>query len=426
MTLSVIGLNHNTAPVEVREKIAFSNHHLKSAYNDLAKLKNIDETVIVSTCNRTEIYYYHTDNQDDQIVQWLHQFHQINDGDLKPHLFFYNDNDATEHLFKVCSGLDSLVLGEPQILGQMKTAFSDAAKFKSIQKYLSKLFQHAFTVAKQVRTDTEIGANPVSVAFAAVTLSKQIFGELNKQTALMIGAGETIELAVRHLKKNNIGSIIIANRTIEKAEDICKIAGGEAIGINQIPDYLHKADIIISSTASQLPILGKGAVESALIKRKFKPIFMVDIAVPRDIEQEVETLDDVFLYTVDDLKEVIEENQRSRQQAALQAESIIVEHVKDFEKWLKSLDAVDTIMELRQHITQVSEDLIKTCLKQADKGKSTEDILRQYSLSLCNKLLHQPTMHLRQAAKDNDLNTIETTKKLFNLSQKNANNKSNN
>jgi glutamyl-tRNA reductase len=418
MTLSIIGLNHNSAPVDIREKIAFSPEQLSLAYQALNKIDQVEESVIVSTCNRTEIYCYHNDNVDQQIVQWLNQFHNIKHNILAPHLYYHQDSYATEHLFRVCSGLDSLVLGEPQILGQIKSAFSDANQSKSIKKHLSKLFHHAFSVAKQVRTDTEIGANPVSVAFAAVTLSKQIFGELSKQTALMIGAGETIELAVRHLKKNNIGSLIIANRTIKKAQKICDIVGGKAIGIDQIPNYLHQADIIISSTASQLPILGKGAVESALKKRKYKPMFMVDIAVPRDIEQEVEDIDDVFLYTVDDLKEVIEENQRSRQQAALQAEKIITEHVKEFDKWLKSLDAVETITQLRSHMNTLAEELLQLSLKQIDKGKTTEEVLRHFSNNLTNKVLHNPTIQLRQAARDDCLDVIDATKILFDLNNR--------
>ena len=415
MTLSVLGLNHKTAPVDVREKIAFSPEQITAAYQSLNELSSIEECVIVSTCNRTEIYCFHHDPVNEQIVQWLHHFHQIDRDDLGNYLYQHHDNQVSEHLFKVCSGLDSLVLGEPQILGQMKTAFSTAENHQSVKKHLSKLFHHAFSVAKQVRTDTAIGANPVSVAFAAVSLAKQIFGDLEQQTALMIGAGETIELAVRHLNKNHIGGLIVANRTLEKAEKLCEIAGGEAIAIKQIPQYLPKADIIISSTASQLPILGKGAVESALKKRKYKPMFMVDIAVPRDIEQEVADIDDVFLYTVDDLKEVIEENQRSRQQAALQAQKIISQEVKAFEHWLKSLDAVDTITDLRKYFAQISEEALKNSLKQADKAKDPEDLLRQFSKSLTNKILHQPTISLRQAAKDDSLHIIDATRKLFDL-----------
>jgi glutamyl-tRNA reductase len=278
---------------------------------------------------------------------------------------------------------------------------------------LGKLFQHAFSVAKQVRTDTEIGSSPVSVAFAAVSLSKQIFGELNHSTALMIGAGETIELAARHLDAQGIDHIIIANRSVDKAQQLAEQYDGEAIALTQIPDFLHRADIIISSTASPLPILGKGAVEKALKKRKHKPMFMVDIAVPRDVEQEVGDLDDVYLYTVDDLQDIIQENLQSRQQAAEQASEIIDVQVENFLNWERTLEAVDVIRDIREHAEAMSQDILNKALKQLAQDKSPEEAMAFLARTLTNKFLHQPSIQLRQAGQDNHHEVIDYARTLL-------------
>ena len=284
MSLITLGLNHKTTPIEMREKLAFTPENLPAAVASLVQLENISEAAILSTCNRTELYCISNtadDNTTDlTLVEWFSNFHGLPAAEINGHLYLHKHEDTIRHALRVASGLDSMVLGEPQILGQMKQAYAQAKTLGTMGTMLDKLFQHAFSVAKQVRTDTEIGSSPVSVAFAAVSLSKQIFGELNELTALMIGAGETIELATRHLHANNIKHVIIANRSIDRAQTLAEQFGGEAIPLPLIPEYLPRADIVISSTASPLPILGKGAVENALKKRKHKPIFMVDIAVP--------------------------------------------------------------------------------------------------------------------------------------------------
>jgi glutamyl-tRNA reductase len=330
MLIVTTGLNHKTAPVAVRERLTFGPDVIVAALRSLREQSGVVECLILSTCNRTEIYCALVDGADSPLVRWLCEFHGLPANQVTPYLYTHVDKVAVNHLLRVASGLDSMVLGEPQILGQVKQAFQVAQQAGYVGKLLGRLFQHSFTVAKQVRTDTAIGCSPVSVAFAAVTLARQIFSNLAAQTALLIGAGETIELAARHLRQHGIGRLIVANRTVERAHALAAELDGYAIGLTEITTHLPEADILISSTASPLPILGKGTVESALKKRKHRPMFMVDIAVPRDIEPEVGELSDVYLYTVDDLEQVVDENKRSREQAAEQALEIIEFHVGEF------------------------------------------------------------------------------------------------
>jgi len=320
MTLLALGLNHKTAPVDIRERLTFGPDVIVGALRSLTEQTPANEAVIVSTCNRTELYCaVDTCDAETPVRDWLGRFHGVEGPLIAPHLYVHLDRSAVQHLLKVASGLDSMVLGEPQILGQVKGAFQTACDAASAGRLLGRLFQHTFSVAKQVRTDTAIGSSPVSVAFAAVSLARQIFSDLSKQTALLIGAGETIELAARHLHQHGVGRIIVANRTVERAHSVAAQFDGFAIGLTELSAHLPEADIVVSSTASPLPVLGKGAVENALKRRRHRPMFMVDIAVPRDIEPEVDQLSDVYLYTVDDLQGVVEEGLRSRHRAAEQA-----------------------------------------------------------------------------------------------------------
>lgn len=414
MSLITLGINHQTAPVEIREKLTFAPEQMADALAQAAELDAVNEAIIVSTCNRTELYCEVGDNYHDALTHWLSQFHDLGTDDIHPYLYHYQDNEATRHLFRVASGLDSMVLGEPQILGQLKTAFDTACQHKTVKTVLGRLFQHGFTVAKKVRTDTAIGSNPVSVAFAAVALSKQIFGDLSSLNALMIGAGETIELAARHLKGQNIGSITIANRTLERAELLAEDLGASAITIGQIPEQLVKSDIVVSSTASQLPILGKGATETALKQRKHRPIFMVDLAVPRDIESQVGELDDVYLYTVDDLKEVIDENRRSREEAANEALDIIQTEVQHFEHWIKTHQQADEIRLLRQNAEAIKQDSLKKARSMLENADSAEEALEFLASNLTNKLLHGPTVEMRRALKEGDEAMVQYLHALIN------------
>lgn len=415
MHLVTYGINHKTAPVAVRERFAFDGSSLSTALQSLMQHDGVVEAVIVSTCNRTEIYCHIDEDYDNPVLSWLHHYHQQSEKDTGQYLYHYQHADAIRHLFRVASGLDSLVLGEPQILGQLKTAYSAAYNNNAVGKSLGRLFQHAFAVAKQVRTDTAIGNSPVSVAFAAVSLAKQIFSHLAKSTALLIGAGETIELVARHLHDNGIKRIIIANRTLERAHALAMQVNGYAISLGEMPAHLAEADIVLSSTASQLPILGKGMVERALKQRKRRPIFMVDIAVPRDIEPEVSQLEDIYLYSVDDLHGIIEENLQSRRDAAKQAEEIIDNQVDHFLAWMRTQDAVPVIRAIRENAQQQSVELLVKAQKQLEQGTAPDQVLSELSRSLTNKLLHEPSRQLRQSGFEDDPELIAAARRLFNI-----------
>ena len=423
MTLITLGLNHKTAPLELRERLAFTPQTLPEALNSLIKVMGVSEAVILSTCNRTELYCaLHDDNQaedtahtvnDQSLIDWFSGFHGLDAGKIAPHLYHHEHKETIRHAMEVASGLDSMVLGEPQIAGQMKQAYALATHEGTLGQILGKLFQNAFAVAKQVRTDTAIGSSPVSVAFAAASLARQIFGDLNEASVLLIGAGETIELAARHLQSQNIREMIVANRSLERAQKLADEFDGDAISLQHIGDHLQRADIVIASTASPLPILGKGTVERALKKRKHEPIFMVDLAVPRDIEPEVGTLDDIYLYTVDDLQEVINENLESRQQAAEQAHEIIDDKVEHFLEWQRSLIAVDVISELRTTAIDFSDEVLKKANKHLAAGQSPEDVLAFLAHTLTNKFLHQPSTELRKAGEDERHELIQAARRLF-------------
>jgi glutamyl-tRNA reductase len=417
MSLLALGINHKTAPVDVRERVAFTPERMVEALHELSAQAPVTEAAILSTCNRTELYCGLSHDDASVVVDWLSRYHQLPRSDLAPYIYAHPDHDAVRHMLRVASGLDSLVLGEPQILGQMKDAYQAASSAGTLGGLLSRLFQHTFSVAKQVRTDTEIGSSPVSVAFAAVSLARQIFGELGDKTALLIGAGETIELVARHLHQNGIGRMVVANRTAERAHLLASEFGGYSIALEEIPAHLPEADIIISSTASPLPILGKGAVERALKARRHEPMFMVDIAVPRDIEPEVGELDDVYLYKVDDLRGIIEENIASRREAAQQAEEIIESQVSQFMGWLRSLDAVETIRNYRESAEKVSQDLLDRASRRLANGDSAEETLAWLARNLTNKLTHAPTVQLRQAGFDDRGDLLEAARELFGIKQ---------
>ncbi len=422
MTLIAFGINHKTAPVEIREKVAFAPEKMEHALHECIShgTGSISEAAIISTCNRTELYLNLHENETNKndisaLLEWFCQYHQLKKEDLEPYIYLHNNGDAVQHILRVASGLDSLILGEPQILGQIKDAYSTATQAGTIGRQLNRLFQHTFSVAKQVRTDTAIGASPVSVAFAAVSLAKRIFANLSEHTALLIGAGETTELVARHLADQGVKKMIVANRTVERAQILATQFSAEAIALSDMPERLVEADIIIASTASQLPILGKGAVESALKSRKHRPIFMVDIAVPRDIEPEVGNLDDVYLYTVDDLHEVIEEGRQSREEAAKQAEEIIENQVDHFMGWLRSLKGVDTIRAFREQAEQKRDEQLTLAKKQLAAGKDPEQVMNDLARTLTNKLIHEPTAQLNQAAYSGRKDILNNARELFNL-----------
>ena len=415
MTLIAVGINHNTAPVSMRERLSYSADNLRGALQDLWQLRDISEAAILSTCNRTELYCTATSANQLLLIEWVAQNKQIPVTELSPYLYSHVDSSLIRHMFRVACGLDSMILGEPQILGQMKTAYQAASEAGTLGKQLGKLFQYTFSAAKKVRTDTAIGSSPVSVAFAAVQLAQQIFDKLSEQTALLIGAGETIELTARHLCQQGIGRIIIANRTYDKAHALAAQFNGYAIDLSELPAHLAEADIVISSTASPLPILGKGRVESALKKRKHKPMFMVDLAVPRDIEAEVEQLRDVYLYTVDDLQHTIDQNMNSRRQAAEQAEEIIDTQVEHFLAWLRAQGAQSTIRDYRLSAEQIRDEALQKALLQLNNGLSAEQALNRLAHTLTNKLIHTPSVQMRAAAENERHDLIAAAREIFKL-----------
>jgi len=416
MRLLVFGINHQTASVDIREKVSFSPDEMADALALAVTEAGLEEVAILSTCNRTEIYC--AGNLDGHsILAWMSDYKRLSRDELSDHGYFYQDEDAIRHMMRVACGLDSLVLGEPQILGQVKSAYAVARECSTLGTLLNQAFQHSFAIAKKVRTETAIGENPVSVAYAAVGLSQQIFSSLSEVNALLIGAGETIDLVAQHLHQKQVKSITVANRTLSRAEELARNYGAKAILLSEIPEYLHRADMVISSTASQLPILGKGAVESALKQRRHRPMFMVDIAVPRDIEPEVARLKDVYLYTVDDLKEVIEENRRSRENAALSAEKIIDEGAENWQKQLRGLSVVGTIRAFRRSVEEVRDAELQKALAALSRGVSAEEVVSGLARGLTNKLLHTPTMKLKQAGEEGRDDHIRLAHELFDIGQ---------
>ena len=415
MTILALGINHNTAPVELRERVAFAPEQMVNALGELSDEVGVSDAVILSTCNRTEIYCSGNPTNSEALLRWLGRFHHVDHQQLGEYTYSHEAIDACKHLMRVASGLDSLVLGEPQILGQLKQAYSHAKSAGTVTALFERLFQHSFSVAKQVRTDTEIGANAVSVAFAAVDLAKRIFGRLNHAKVLLIGAGETIELVARHLNEQSVAQITVANRTLARAEALAEQFDGDVITLSQVPEALSDADIVISSTASTLPIIGKGMVEEALRKRRHNPIFLVDLAVPRDIEGQVGDIEDAYLYTVDDLQMIVGDNLASRNKAAEQAEQIVIEQADAFAGLLRSLNSVSLIREYRQSCDEVKNELLGKAKNQLASGKAVDKVLDELAHKLTNRLMHSPTHSLKTAAREGDLEQLQLIKTVLGI-----------
>lgn len=413
MQLFTFGINHQTAPLAVREQIAFNVETMDVALRDLIGNGAAKEATILSTCNRTEIYC--STNEPVQAVNWLAAYHHLAANDIEPYIYRLPQEQAVKHAFRVASGLDSMVLGEPQILGQMKQAVRQAEQAGTMGFLLHKLFQRTFSVAKDVRTQTEIGANLVSMAAAAVKLAERIYPTIADQRVLFIGAGEMIELNAVHFAARNPKHITVANRTLERAETLARRINGHAVTLNELPEQLAQHDIIVTCTASTLPILGKGMVERALKARKHRPLFIVDLAVPRDVEAEVAELDDVFLYTVDDLSEVVRDGLDARQGAVKEAEVIIDSGVSDFVHWMQSRGVVPTIRALRDHAERQRRTEMEKAMRALAKGESAEKVLENLSSALTNKFLHAPTQALNQATSAERDGMLETVHRLYRL-----------
>ena len=405
----------------LREQLVFGPDIVVAALRSVCQLPAVTEVVIVSTCNRAELYVATAGDIKSavQAVQtWLAEFQGIALSDIGPHLYVHIAQHAAEHLLMVACGLDSLILGEPQILGQVKSAFQTAQSAGYTGQLLQRLFQHAFSTAKQVRSETGIGAHPVSIAFAAVHLARQIFTDLRAQSALLIGAGDTISLAARHLRQQAIGELVIANRTRASATALAREHQAQTLGLTSVARRLARFDIVISATASPLPIIGKGAVEQALKVRRHCPVLMIDLAVPRDIEPEVADLPDIYLYHVDDLQDVICENQRSRQLAAEQARIIVTAQVAEFVAWQNSLGAVDLIRDYRARAEATRDAVLAKAQHLLAQNKPASEVLTYLAHTLTNKLLHVPSQQLRQAASQGQDQILVAADTLFQLNRK--------
>lgn len=409
MTLLAVGINHKTAPVALREQIAFTPDKLEQALSALLSIMDVNSAVVLSTCNRTELYLSvkETEQTQQNLLHWLHHYHELNQGALTESLYWYHQDEAVYHLMRVASGLDSLVLGEPQILGQVKKAYLEAVQYHAVNSALAGLFQKSFSVAKRVRTETGIGENAVSVAFAACTLARQIFDSLSAIKVLLIGAGETIELVARHLQQHSVKQLILANRTRQRAEQLAQSVDATVIEMRDIPAALADADIIISSTASPYPIIGKGMVERALKQRRSQPMLFVDIAVPRDIESAVGDLPAAYLYTVDDLQAIIEKNRFQRQAAAEEAEAIVRAESLDFIASQRARAAAESICDYRQAAEQACEELQARARAALAQGKNAEQVLTEFARRLTNRLIHIPTKSLQQAAREGDADKLK-------------------
>lgn len=395
MSLTIVGLNHQTAPVSVREQLAFPAVTLPQALLSLSIYPDIHECMILSTCNRTELY---CSGSAAQLIQWLAQYHHVDQADIMPYLYQMHDKQAVKHAFRVACGLDSMVLGEPQILGQLKDAVAAAQNANTIHHELNTLFQKTFSFAKEVRTVSAVGENSVSMAAASVKMAAQIFPDISALNVLMVGAGEMIELVATYFAAEKPHKLTVLNRTLTRAQELCRKLNypADADVLNKLPEILSQYDIIVSSTASPFPVIGKGLIESALKKRRGLPIFLLDLAVPRDIEQEASELDDAFLYTIDDMAGIVQNGQAARKQAAATAEDLVEEKVKEYLAWQETRKAVPLIRHLREQAEQTRQQILNKAIKRLNKGTPIEEVLTRLSHELTNSLIHPPTRALNK------------------------------
>ena len=413
MSLYALGLNHSTAPLDVRERVAFAPDALGHALRDLLARPTVREAAILSTCNRTELYVHGPEPR--PVVEWLEEFHQVPRDSLSPYLYTLPRERAVMHAFRVASGLDSMVLGEPQILGQMKQAVRHAEAAGTLGLVLNRLFQRTFAVAKDVRAQTDIGSASISMAAAAVKLAERIFPSIAEQRLLLIGAGEMIELTATHFAARKPRTIAIANRTLERGRELAARFAAEAITLNEMPDRLPDFDIIVTCTASTLPILGKGLLERVARARKHAPVFIVDLGVPRDVEPEVARLNDVFLYTVDDLSSIVQGNLQIRQEAVAQAEALIAVQAESFLRWLEGRSVVPTIMALHGHHDQLRAAELERARRLLANGTPPEQVLEALARGLTNKFLHGPTQALNQAGDAERAELVAMLERIYRL-----------
>lgn len=413
MPLLAVGTSHHTAPLEIRERVAFARDQQAEIIHEIRALPSVEEAVLVSTCNRTEVYGVVSDIGSSCIHDWLRSRARLDPEQAERCLYSRYNANAVEHLFRVASGLDSLVLGEPQILGQLKEAWQFSHDNNALGKVTDRLFQHAFATGKNVRTSTGITSHPVSVAYIAMILARQIFGDLASKQVVLIGAGEMIELCARHFIQQGVTRLVIVNRSLEKAAALATEFSAEAVGLDQLASVLPRADILVTSTGSRVPVLTKAMVKAALRSRKHQPMFLVDIAVPRDIEADVEELDDAYLYTIDDLQQVADENQSERGRAAEAAEDAVQTAVLEFMRWLHGARAAASLQRLRTHAERSGEELALRAIRQIQAGKDPHEVVTQMASTLTRRILHLPSTRLRQAAEEQDYDILKAADRLF-------------
>jgi len=413
MPLLITGISHHTATLEIREKIAITRLDYADRVRELLDQDGIEEAVIVSTCNRTEVYSVGPKQSRQQVRQWLQSKGGLSESEMDRHCYVHERERAVHHLFRVAGGLDSLVLGESQIVGQLKEAWQMSADAGGVEKVLDRLFQHAFATGKRIRTKTRIGEHPVSVAYTTVMLAKQIFGDLSSKTVILVGAGEMVELCGRHLHDKGLSSLIIANRSIDRARELAGEFNALAVSLNELPGVIHKADILISSTASLEPIIHADTIKAALKQRRNQPMFMVDIAVPRDIHPDVGKLGNVYLYTIDDLQKVVDDNLSKRTEAAEAASSDVEDSVQEFMRWLNSARAAVYLKNLHKHARENSDELVEKALRKIRAGQDPEQVIQQLAHTLTKRILHLPSTRLRQAAEDQDDELLKVANRLF-------------
>ena len=416
MSIVALGLNHTTAPLELRERAVVDHAGMSSALRSLSSVPGVSEAAILSTCNRTDLYCGVGAGRDAP-TRWFGQFLGVDRRDLDGHIYVHREDAAVRHVMRVASGLDSMVLGEPQILGQLKQAYGLARCEGSLGVVLDKLFQRSFSVAKRVRTDTGIGASPVSVAYAAVTLAHRIFGELEARTALLVGAGETVELCARHLASSRIGRMVIANRTVEHARRIATALGAYAISLDEVPRHLAEADIVISSTGSREPVISFEHTRAAVRRRRRRPMFMADLAVPHDIDRDVGNLPDVYLYSVDDLADVIEEGRQRRVAAAGVAEGIIDQQVAEFMAWMRGRRVSSIIVQVRESAAATREEVLAKARRRLQGGEPPDEVIEYVARTLTNKLLHTPSTGIREAGESDRQDIVEAARMLFGIAE---------
>jgi glutamyl-tRNA reductase len=417
MPLITIGISHRTAPIEIREKVAIAQSDYSDRVQELCAMPGVEEVIILGTCNRTEIYCLSSETGKEGLLDWIHQVNGISPGELEEHFYSHEGERVAHHLIRVASGLDSLVLGETQILGQLKTAWQQAHDAGSIGKVLDRLFQHTFAAAKAIRSTSGISDHPVSVAYTAVVLARQIFGELRSQTVVLVGAGEMIQLCGRHLREQGVANLLIVNRSKAKAEELAAELDASALTLDQLEDALPRADILISSTASPQPVITKNDVKLALKKRRHRPMFLVDIAVPRDIQPEVSSLKDVYLYTIDDLQQVVDENMNHRSKAAVSALSDVDKAVDDFMRWLYGLRAARSLKWMRKQSHEHEKELTDKALRKLQAGQDPAKVVQQLASTLTNRILHEPSKRLREAAENQDYEILKAVDQIFRIKE---------